>query len=94
MVIPVSVADSAIEYGLQYTNNSGYTPKTFLLNEWPESQRIMNHPKAKLIDENFNEVQCYIVPFKIWEQYKNTYYDHVPEWNADRGNTDDEFDEK
>ena len=46
MAIPVSVADSAIEYGLQYSNNSGYTPKTFLLIEWSESHRIMNHPKA------------------------------------------------
>ena len=94
MTIPVSVVDSAIEYGLQYTNNSWYNIKRFVVIESPESQCIMNHPKAKLIEKKINKVSSYIVPIEIWEQYKNTYYDHVPEWNADRGNTDDEFEEK
>lgn len=59
-----------------------YTPKTYLLITWPESQRIMNHPEAKLIDDNDNrEPNCYIVPPKIWEQYKNTYY--KDKWNSE-----------
>ena len=69
-----------------------YTPKTVLVITWPESQRIMNHPEAKLVEED-GELSYYIVPPKIWEQYKKSYYDHVPEWNSDRGNTDDEFEE-
>jgi len=93
MMTPATVCDAAIEYGLHHTNKTGYTPKRFLLIEWPESQRIMSHPEAKLIDDE-DKPNCYIIPPEVWEKYKNTYYDHVPEWNADHGNTDDEFSEE
>jgi len=50
-----------------------YTPKTVLLITWPESQRIMEHPEALLVDSE-QEEGAYIVPPEVWEQYKNTYY--------------------
>ena len=50
-----------------------YTPKTVLLITWPESQRIMEHPEAMSVDSE-QEEGAYIIPPKVWEQYKNTYY--------------------
>ena len=50
-----------------------YTPKTVLLIEWPNSQRIMEHPEARPVDDDDNP-NCYIIPWEIWNKYKNTYY--------------------
>jgi hypothetical protein len=48
-------------------------PEKVYLIKWPESQRIMNHPKAKLVvdDDNSNS---YIIPIEVWNEYKDTYY--------------------
>ena len=52
----------------------GYNPKLYLYIEWPHSQRIMQHPQAKMVEnKGTNGIAC-IIPPEIWEQYKNTYY--------------------
>lgn len=47
-------------------------PKKVLLIEWPDCQRIMNHPEAKLVNDNHKIF--YIIPPSIWYKYKNTFY--------------------
>ena len=39
---------------------------------WPESQRIMEHPEAKLA---YNTDSGYWIPSNVWEQYKDSYYE-------------------
>ena len=48
-------------------------PKTYYLIEWPESQRIMEHPDAWPIEVGSGNF-AYIVPPEIWEQNKYKYY--------------------
>lgn len=43
--------------------------------EWPDSQKIMEHPKARLILEDGEPGSTYVVPEDVWETYKDTYYD-------------------
>ena len=58
-----------------------YTPKVYLLIEWPESKRVLGHPEALFLDD-FSEsasnsilggVNC-LIPPEIWEQYKDSQY--------------------
>ena len=47
-----------------------------LLIEWPESQRIMNHPDAlrQGVHRGGELGAAYIIPSEVWEKYKNAYY--------------------
>lgn len=56
-----------------------YKPKVYLLIEWPESHRVLNHPEAKLLDSIDDsklvmEGRDCIVPAEVWEQYKDSEY--------------------
>ena len=50
------------------------TPLPVLLIKWPDSQRIMEHPDARAIDDD-DYPNSYIVSAEIWEKYKNSYYE-------------------
>jgi hypothetical protein len=58
---------------------SKYKPKVYLLIEWPESKRVMNHPEAKFLEDyddssfSIGGRDC-IIPVEIWEKYKNSEY--------------------
>ena len=43
-----------------------------ILIDWPESQRIMEHPEAEL---DLDSDSAYWVPEKVWEEYKDKYYE-------------------
>ena len=41
---------------------------------WPDSQRIMEHPKARAVDDD-DYPNSYCIPNDIWEKYKYSYYE-------------------
>tara|TARA_X000001036_G_scaffold313479_1_gene292030 strand:- start:378 stop:563 length:186 start_codon:yes stop_codon:yes gene_type:complete len=49
----------------------------YILIEWPESQRIMEHPFAQLEYETDGPhiSPAYWVPKEVWEEYKGSYYE-------------------
>ena len=61
-----------------------YIPETVVIIRWPHSQRIMEHPEARVIDDA-SYPGSYIIPSAIWEQWKNTYY------KADNNSLDQEI---
>lgn len=47
-------------------------PRELKIIQWPESQRIMEHPEAALA---LGEASgAYMIPEDIWEKYKDSYY--------------------
>jgi hypothetical protein len=48
-------------------------PRELLEIQWPESQRIMEHPEAALV-LGAVETSTYMIPKDVWEQYKDSYY--------------------
>lgn len=47
-----------------------------VLIQWPESQRIMEHPRAVLeLDVDTYSPCAYWVPANVWERYKDGYYE-------------------
>ena len=48
-------------------------PKTYLLIEWPASQRIEEHPETWPVEVGAGNF-AFIAPPEVWEKYKNTYY--------------------
>lgn len=54
-----------------------YEPKIYVLVEWPESRRVLGHPECKFLDPLYQSSikgrDC-IVPEKIWQEFKNSYY--------------------
>ena len=56
-----------------------YKPRVYLLIQWPESKRVINHPEAKFLDIDYDTSiniggrDC-IIPTEIWEQYKDSEY--------------------
>ena len=47
-------------------------PRELKIIQWPESQRIMEHPEATLALGEANG--AYMIPEDIWEKYKDSYY--------------------
>ncbi len=48
----------------------------YILIEWPESQRIMEHPRAVFeMDCDTYGPSAYWVPKEVWEEYKDSYYE-------------------
>ncbi|MEL0014469.1 MAG: hypothetical protein VW715_04605 [Rhodospirillales bacterium] len=49
----------------------------YILIEWPESQRIMEHPRTVLeYDTDGPHISpAYWCPKEVWEEYKNSYYE-------------------
>jgi hypothetical protein len=47
----------------------------YVMVEWPESQRIMDHPLAKLeFDTDLYGSCAYWCPADVWDKYCNSYY--------------------
>ena len=46
-------------------------PRELKIIQWPESQRIMEHPEAALALGEANG--AYMIPEDIWEKYKDSY---------------------
>ena len=76
----------ALEYALGKINQHTEfwsSPGLRVLVGWPESQRIMEHPHAVLVDrltpndKKGSEQSTYIVPVNVWNQYKDSYYEKV-----------------
>ena len=52
----------------------GSTNKEKLIKiEWPESQRIMEHPDAQLVEDPCTSC-TYMIPESVWNEYKDRYY--------------------
>jgi hypothetical protein len=48
----------------------------YILIEWPDSQRIMGHPKAECeLNCDRLGISAYWVPKEVWEEYKDSYYE-------------------
>ena len=58
------------------------TPQSVLLIKWPDSQRIMEHPNARAIEDD-DYPNSYIVSAEIWEMYKNSYYKNPKNLSAE-----------
>ena len=56
-----------------------YKPRVYLLIQWPESKRVINHPEAKFLDIDYDTSiniggrDC-LFQEEIWEQYKDSEY--------------------
>ena len=68
-----------------------YIPKTFLYVEWPHSQRIMQHPEAKKVENKYTNSLTYIIPPEVWEKYKDTYYYNPELFTEDEENMLNEY---
>ena len=51
-------------------------PDGYIIVYWPESQRIMEHPRAEFENDcdTYGD-SAYWVPKEVWEEYKDSYYE-------------------